>query len=171
MTSNNILSEDEIPEYPLFHCTESQSVQSILDNGVKANQRGTEPHEEFFRTAVQELNLSCPVYRRKTSTFFYPSRDRVRSVNPTIVVDATNISNDIFVASMEKYNEVISHTPRNYNIVTKEDTVAIQKVKQYVNSIEKVSPTNIKTVAMEKTHPEVLVAGEVPASNIKGLLR
>ena len=170
MTSNNMLSEEEIPKHPLFHRTERQNIQSIINTGIKTNQHGKEPDEEFFRTVVRELSLSCPV-NRNTSTFFYPSRDRLGSVDPIIVVDATELSNDIFVASMDKYNEIISHTPRNYNRFTKEDTVAIQKVKQYVNSIEEVSPVDIETVAMKKSYPEVLVAGKVPASNIKGVLR
>ena len=170
MKSNNILSEEEIPEHPLFHRTERQNIQSILNTGIKTNQRHPEPDEEFFRTVVQELNLSCPVYR-KNSTFFFPTRDRVTSVDPIIIVDATELSNDIFVASMDKYNQIISHTPQNYNRFTKEDTVAIQKVKQYVNSIEKVSPVNVQNVAMKKTYPEVLVSGKVPVSNINGVLR
>jgi len=170
MTSNNILSEEEIPKHPLFHRTERQNIQSILNTGIRKNQHAKEPDEEFFRTVVQELNLSCPV-NRNTSTFFYPNRDRLVSVDPIIVVDATELSNDIFVASMDKYDEIISHTPRNYNKFTKEDTVPIEKVKQYVDSIEKVSPVDIQTVAMKKSYPEVLVSGRIPASNIKGVLR
>lgn len=178
LLSNEIENPEDLPDTCVFHRTDKEPGRTIVESGFdpSSGNKFDKPDEQMLKNIAESENLPSP--NRMASTFFYPTYEQIVPYGGhlgtcVIVVDISEVSADMWVADMEKYDSVISQTPLDdkkaktgpYN------NDQIRVVREYLQTMTPVNGhSDIRSTVQQMKNPEIIVEGRVPKSAIVGVL-
>lgn len=176
---HTITDIDDIEPQYMFHRTTKSNMRAILSSGFNPNsaKRSNKTDEQFLKAVADEQNAYFPVDRRDSS-FFYPHYSQVRRTfgghlgTGLIVVDSRKVPQNTYVADMELYDSVISHSPQGSSKIERRQFTNKQRnvARSYLKSIKQIQKVTEST-GKNLENPEVMVDGNGPSrSAIVGVI-
>jgi hypothetical protein len=112
LCENKLDSDTPILDTFIYHRTSEEKAKSILRDGfdvsIEGPSQGSE--EEFLKAFYKKRGSTEPIDRAK-SAFFYPNIEKFESLSSNeclIVVDASEISNLMYMSDMAAFDDIIS---------------------------------------------------------------